>query len=72
MNNTRTDWHDAARIAIKTGIHINTVRYHWRRAWLDLDLPPEASGFLDPDRAGKLIAYLQSKRRERRRARRVY
>ena len=59
-----TDWHDAARIAQMVRMDIQQVRYHWRRAWMHLDLPPEASGFLDSERAMRLAHYCVQRRRE--------
>lgn len=63
----QTDWHDAARIAQIARMDIQQVRYHWRRAWLTLDLPPLATGFLDAERAVRLITYCNARRHINRR-----
>jgi hypothetical protein len=57
-----TDWHDAARIAQIVRMDVQQVRYHWRQAWMKLDLPPLATGFLDTERAGRLISYCDARR----------
>ncbi len=61
----KTRWYDAAQIAQRVGLTIETVKWHWRRSYHDLDLPPAAVGFIDEARANRLCEHILAKRRKR-------
>ncbi len=54
----KADWHDVARLAQRAGLSPGAVRYHWNLVWQRLDLPPSASGYIDGERAARLLNYI--------------
>ena len=52
-------WFDIKMLAAEAKLSVATIRYHWRNAVVELDLPPTPAGWLDRKRAVRLLNHIR-------------
>lgn len=54
------EWFDVKMLAAAAALSVGTIRYHWRHAVEELNLPPTPAGWLDKERAKALLEYIRN------------
>lgn len=59
MESRDKEWFDVKMLAAAATLSVGTIRYHWRNAVEELNLPPTPAGWLDKERAQNLLDYIR-------------